>query len=338
MTWRALPLVALTLLAAAPAHAAMVSVAGGTLTVTAAAGETNAVGVDHQSATYFVRDTGAPPSAGPGCRLATDEVQCPDSGITAAAVDLGDGDDNAGVSSFELTGVDVTLHGGPGNDSLSGPGHLFGDDGRDVLHADDDLGAVLDGGPGDDRLQDGNATDQLFGGDGDDELLGGEGDLLVGGPGYDEIEVTGQTATLDCEGRDDDAVQLGMPVMLRNCLPAPVIKVRTRRVSMKRFLRTGLPIDVSCDHDCAVGFFLMPGTCPTHGTGSTLSHRNPPRTRSGFVKPAGATAQLLATAGGPATRKAMGHLKGCKPQLRVVAVSRDGTTTTRNLSVRVGKP
>ncbi|HEX4735610.1 MAG TPA: hypothetical protein VH247_14450, partial [Thermoleophilaceae bacterium] len=133
MTWRALPLVALLLLAAAPAHAGTASVAGRTLTFVAAAGEANAVGVDHQSGTFFLRDTGAPPSAGAGCRLAADEVQCPDNGITAVVVELGDANDNAGISSFELTGVDITVHGGPGNDSLSSPGHLFGDDGRDDL-------------------------------------------------------------------------------------------------------------------------------------------------------------------------------------------------------------
>jgi hypothetical protein len=339
MTWRA-AIAAVVALAVLPAYASagMVSASGGTVTFAAAAGEANSVSVDRLDGALTVNDSGAPPRAGAGCKqFGANAAQCPDSGITSLVIELGDGDDLAGLQ-IDAAGLDVSIHGGPGNDQLSGPGHVFGDDGRDALNADETVGSVLDGGPGNDQLHGRTMADQLLGGEGDDELAGGDGDLLVGGPGYDELEMFTDNVTVDCEGRDDDVVQAGRVPKLRNCLPAPAIKIRVRPVSIKRFVRTGLPVDVRCDHDCAVGFFLLPGACPTHGTGSTLSHRNPPRTRYGFIKPPGTTAHFVATAGGPASRKAIGHLKGCRPKLQVVALSRDGAGTARTISVRVGKP
>jgi hypothetical protein len=254
------------------------------------------------------------------------------------ALDLGDGDDLAGVRyAPELPALDITLHGGPGKDSLTGPGHVFGDDGADALNADDDAGATLDGGAGDDEVHGGRMPDQLFGGEGDDHLIGQQGDLLVGGTGDDEIEPIGTAdLTVDCQGRDDDALQPYTKVILRNCLPAPVATVRAKRVSVKRFVRTGVPIDVSCDHDCAIALNLRPGTCPYHGTGTTLSHRGIPRTRSGFIKTQGTKLHWIGTVDGPASRKAIGRVKRCKASLEVIAFARNGSFRTRRIPVRIG--
>jgi hypothetical protein len=148
--------------------------------------------------------------------------------------------------------------------------------------------------------------------------------------------VGGSDMTIDCEGRDDDALQPFTKVILRNCLPAPVMKVRVARVSVKRLVRTGVPIDVTCDHACAVALYLRPGTCPYHGTGTTLSHRGIPRTRSGFIKPQGTKLHWVGTVDGPASRKAISRVKRCKASLEVTAFSRIGTSSTRRVPVRIG--
>jgi len=341
MTWRALPVVVVALLSAPAAHAATVSVEGGTLTVTGAPGEISSLGVEHNAdyGYFSVRDPASPPTRPSACKqFSPDEVQCPDTGITSVVLDLGDGDDLGSVRyAPELPGLDVTIQGGPGKDSLTGPGHVLGDEGADALSADDTAGAVLDGGAGDDELHGGPMSDQLFGGEGDDHLIGGQGDLLVGGTGDDEIEPIGTTdLTVDCEGRDDDALQPFTKVILRNCLPAPVAQVRVARVSVKRFVRTGVPIDVKCDHDCAVALNLRPGTCPYHGTGTTLSHKGIPRTRSGFIKTQGAKLRWVGTVDGSASRKAIGRVKRCKASLEVITFARNGSFRTRRVPVRIG--
>jgi hypothetical protein len=340
MTWRAALLAVVALaLHASSALAGTVAIDGGMVTFRAAPDEANAASAEHEPGQFVVYDSAAAPTAGAGCRQRNpSEVQCPDAGISSVLFELGNGDDIASVASFpDLPGVDVTIHGGPGNDSLSGTGHVFGDDGADKLVADDATGAILDGGPGDDQLRDGEAADQLFGGEGDDELSGHDGDLLVGGPGYDELETGfGAQVTIDCEGRDDDAVQPLTKAILRNCLPAPVFTVRVPRISVKRFVRSGVPIDVSCEHPCAVALFLRPGTCPYHGTGTTLSHRAIPRTRFGFIKARGAKTHWVGIAAGQASRKAISRVKRCKASLEVSTYSQDGLSTTRKLAIRIG--
>ncbi len=89
-------------------------------------------------------------------------------------VDMGDGDDNAQISTD--VAFPVTLTGGNGKDLLEGNG------------ATD----TLDGGPGDDKLTGSGGGDVLAGGDGDDELQGGAGrDRLDGGAGNDLLHPDG---------------------------------------------------------------------------------------------------------------------------------------------------
>ncbi|WP_308427538.1 calcium-binding protein [Saccharospirillum salsuginis] len=107
-----------------------------------------------------------------------------------------DGDDT-------ITGVvnhTDRLHGGEGNDTLSGLSgndYLYGEAGDDSL--DGGTGNdYLEGGDGNDTLNAGSGSDELHGGAGDDtlygnsgsnELYGGEGDdLLAGGTGNDHME------------------------------------------------------------------------------------------------------------------------------------------------------
>ncbi len=83
------------------------------------------------------------------------------------------------------------LHGGLGNDALSGDigdDHQYGDAGNDVIS----------GGAGFDRLEGSEGNDKIFGGAEDDTLLGGDGnDSVDGGAGDDDV-----IAGLDGGGND----------------------------------------------------------------------------------------------------------------------------------------
>lgn len=75
------------------------------------------------------------------------------------------------------------LHGGRGNDRLSGtdgPNRINGGTGNDAINGSggNDL---LEGGYGNDVISGGGGNDRLFGGPGGDRLLGGEGDDYVHG-------------------------------------------------------------------------------------------------------------------------------------------------------------
>jgi Ca2+-binding RTX toxin-like protein len=88
---------------------------------------------------------------------------------------LGPGDDVATGDS---------LHGGPGNDRLTG---YFGD-------------SFLYGGPGADRLSGGRGDDMLDGGRGDDRLVAGRGrDIVRCGPGRDVARVDRRDRVRGCE-------------------------------------------------------------------------------------------------------------------------------------------
>jgi Ca2+-binding RTX toxin-like protein len=116
----ALPL--LLLFAAAPAQAATVELSSGTLRVTAAPGETNAIGISDTPDGLSVTDAGAPLALVPGA--------------SRIEVDLGDGDDSLTVAAVEP----ATVTGGPGDDFIqggSGDDRLDGGTGADIANGGD---------------------------------------------------------------------------------------------------------------------------------------------------------------------------------------------------------
>jgi Ca2+-binding RTX toxin-like protein len=172
---------------AAPAVAASVEVVNGTAVVTAAPGERN----DIRAGTRVIRDglslriddAGAPLTAGAGCQqLAAGSVWCPEeSGRLGLDVSTANGDDRVLIDDvvFRL----VTVHAGPG---------------RDTVHVGSSVGtpALIDGGPGDDDLSAAmNSSDRpvLKGGAGDDLLTitEGAGGEELGGNGDDRIIYVG---------------------------------------------------------------------------------------------------------------------------------------------------
>jgi len=159
------------------ATAATVSSQSARLLVAASPGEVNEVSVVRDGDALVVRDAGVAPTPGTGCVAQDDgSVACPDAGVAALTVTLGDGDDGLTV----LIALAGDLSGGSGNDVVSAGAAsvIDGGDGADELH----------GTAQDDTLLGGLGDDVLVGGGGDDALLGHRGaDLLVGGAGTDTV-------------------------------------------------------------------------------------------------------------------------------------------------------
>jgi hypothetical protein len=143
------------------ASAATVSAAGGTLTFTAASGESNNLTVSVQSGLIRFEDTGVSSmTAGSGCTTSgAQRVNCVQTAVTGITTDLGDGNDrlNGGVL------LPFSVYGGLGNDQIT-------------LFAGDD---VVDAGPGNDVVDTGWGDDTIDGGDGADTMSGGAGDDAV---------------------------------------------------------------------------------------------------------------------------------------------------------------
>ena len=179
--YRIAVLAAAMVFCAAPAHAATLVNSGGTLTYTAAAGGITDISIVQNPApdtTVEVELNGdADPIVATGCTADGDYFICP--GVSAVAMDLGDGDDYVEV--VRMRGP-ITINGGVGDDALytESPGV-----------------SVLDGGPGSDYVfASGPAADTINGGDGDDivgfvpyDTLTHGADVVNGGPGLDEGRV-----------------------------------------------------------------------------------------------------------------------------------------------------
>jgi Ca2+-binding RTX toxin-like protein len=188
---------------------------GNALSVTAALGEVNDIGVFEGNGVYVVTD-GAGVTAGANCeQVSAQRVDCALASAVFVSADDQDDRVEVGVAPPETPGAflpPVQVRGGNGDDVLTtGPGRddVDGEDGADVLEtgAGDDqvhggcCGSVnpdadsLDAGPGNDlvygdadndRVAGGAGKDFIGGDAGDDTILGGDGDdTIYGGPGAD---------------------------------------------------------------------------------------------------------------------------------------------------------
>ena len=161
------------------------------LTIDAAPGEANVVTLRSDQVGYVVTDTGASPTAGPGCTVAdASSVRCtvaPDpsyvvgSPLSLATITLGDGDDHF----TDSVGFDDTIDAGPGDDVITTSG------GTDTI----------DGGPGRDEIDAGDNSDTMLDSD-------ATGDLLDGGPGTDTVSYAKRTrgVTVDMTGTGPDVL------------------------------------------------------------------------------------------------------------------------------------
>lgn len=170
---------------ALPASAAAASTAsrsGNTITITAGP-EENHITTGHGLFSTGIIDTaGIVP--GPGCTAYSAGVTCGSLSDAVIVADLGDGNDEFG--NMGLGGA--VIHGGPGNDKIggtSGDDQLYGDAGSDTIYGDNG-NDTIDGGPG---------LDQIYGDSfyydvgGNDTLMSrdGERDEVSCGMGVDTV-------------------------------------------------------------------------------------------------------------------------------------------------------
>jgi hypothetical protein len=171
------------------AGASTASVSGGTLTVGAAAGERNDLGIEQRPDGYFLEDNYGPVVPSAGCAEATGPygnkgALC--TGVTSIAVDLGDRDDT--LRPIGTLAAPLTYAGGAGTDliiyvqtaaiNLSSDGLANdGPSGRDNIAPDVE------------RLFGTQFADTLATGPRGGELVAGTGDdTLTGGSGHDTID------------------------------------------------------------------------------------------------------------------------------------------------------
>ena len=131
-------------------------------------------------------------------------------GIDRITVDSGAGNDTLDLSGLRGSAIDVEIHGGTGDDTITvetgGTIMIFGDEGNDTIDVRGSLASgntvELHGGEGNDRLfgslarqnliLGGEGNDEIVGGNVDDEIEGGEGDdTLSGGLGNDVFRFAG---------------------------------------------------------------------------------------------------------------------------------------------------
>ena len=184
----------------------------GRITFSAAAGESNIVGIGVADGIATIHDVAGGPQPGAGCQAQSDgNVRCPAPEGSILQADLGDGDDTLTMSGT----LPMQVDGGPGNDIISGgpadevlrggagDDKLLGGGGNDTLiaAAGND---TLTGDAGDDTLQAGDGNDSLDGGGGNDTLTAGAGDdTLAGGDGNDRLEAGKGVDALDAGGGND---------------------------------------------------------------------------------------------------------------------------------------
>jgi hypothetical protein len=196
----ALAVSAALLLVTGTAFAGTVGIDDHTLYYKAAPGEFNELNVMLQSGEFTIQDgTGGtrdtlPVTAKPPCRHDDTpqpspglmDAYCPPAGVERIAVELGDGNDYAGIGAMAATDYPSTIDGGEGADQI-----FAGPQGDDVH-----------GGPGNDTITGNAGRDVLSGDDGDDAINAADNlpDRVSCGPGYDSVNADFiDTVSEDCE-------------------------------------------------------------------------------------------------------------------------------------------
>ncbi|HEX8102849.1 MAG TPA: hypothetical protein VF533_09565 [Solirubrobacteraceae bacterium] len=198
---------ALTALAAAPAHAATVSRAGDDLTYGSGAAAAKLT-VASESGRITFTDAGDVVTPGSGCDRGSHPADlhfasCPAAGVKRVRLAGEDGADAMAVADSVPGSLPFSIAGGPGADTLRGGtarDSLSGDDGADKLFGGASAD-VLDGGAGDDRFEPDPRTDELAA-----ALY--TGDRVSGGAGSDTVAYPDRSTSmkLTLDGRNNDGV------------------------------------------------------------------------------------------------------------------------------------
>lgn len=208
----------------AGANAATATIAGSTLTYSAASGEENDLLIETAGANFRVTDNTALVTAGAGCtQRSPHRVNCLTAGVNLVEVLAKDQDDT--VQALIGT-VDANLNGASGTDNLTsaagddtltlGKADLGGfsseqasaGDGQDTLNGSTtpNSNTFLGGGPGDDELLGGPGNDNLFGDTGADDLVGADGFDFTNWSGSNGVDVTLDNVANDGEPGENDNV------------------------------------------------------------------------------------------------------------------------------------
>jgi Ca2+-binding RTX toxin-like protein len=174
MTRRVLASVLFLLAAPAGAHAATLTNVGGTLTYAGAPGEENDVAFTQNAMTVTVTDTG--PLIVTGCTGTNPVYTC--AGVVKVVAGGGDRDDDFDASLLTT------------------------------------VGAALDGGAGDDRLQGGDGADSIRGGDGIDTVVATGDPLSVALDDVANDGTTGENDNVHADVEDVDATTAGATTLV----------------------------------------------------------------------------------------------------------------------------
>jgi hypothetical protein len=276
-----LAVLAAALIAPAGAGASTAAVAGGTLAITAGAGETNMISVttaDFGFGPTWAYEDLAGITAGDGCTQRTPTVvTC--SGYGRVEAMLGDGDDTYSTNES----IPDVVDGGPGNDTINGGAgndRLLGGDGNDTLDGDSE-NDELDGQAGNDNLTGDDGDDIIRGGTGSDSIRGdgptafgngndvidasdGEADQVDCGFGADTATVDTIDAVVECETVTQSGGGDGGGGALSAKLTAP------KRLTVSRFLAKGYrgTITISQPGELRLGLVVSKAEAKRTGLGT----------------------------------------------------------------------
>jgi RTX calcium-binding nonapeptide repeat (4 copies) len=257
---------------------------GYTLRYVAAAGERNdvtmefAAGGGHYHSVVRIADAGAVIEAGASCRpFDPHAVECAIAAETREGseqmfddhlLELGDQDDALRFSfpSRTESSMGAMVDGGPGDDTLHGApfGNLAGGPGADHLIAPVTGFGLMHGGPGADLLTGSEEHDNMTGGKGPDRLLGrGGDDRLRGDDPFDRILPADAQDSLD-GGAGNDELDGGQAVNEIACGPGVDVTTAAQR-------RDFVPFDCervafTVDYEFEIAFSLPPRPIAWHGS------------------------------------------------------------------------
>jgi hypothetical protein len=305
----------------ATALAGTVSRSGGTLTFSAAPGETNNLTITftQEDGSLGISDSGAPMSFDPsaGCTGDASGGGCPGAGVSLVSINLGDGDDHY----VGLFPINQNLSGGDGNDTIEA--------GYNASPPDSKAHGTIDGGPGDDKI---TST--------------GSGFTLVGGPGNDSV-FANFSDKVDCSGGGSDTIarQLGgetpktINQALIGCGSGPKVSLTIPRITVRSLLKKGFHFSATCDRPCALFWKFQPlvgGVCHNSRCYGTGRPRQDPANPNLWTLTPGSQS-LAGNVSGPSTRKATSHHRGAlKVRLSLTAFDQfsAGRIVTRTFKLK----
>jgi hypothetical protein len=198
--------------------------------------------------------------------------------LTSFVLDANSGSDSVVVEGEPSATLGLQIHGGTGDDALSGDADLYGDDGDDELSGGDGDN-LLDGGPGDDLLEGGGGSDSYIGGEDFDTIL------ISGDRRNNQIEVTQATATT--------LVRTVNGVSNTDLLPdADVEEVRIEAGAGDDLIKVRVADSLGATPDQSLRFDVYGGSANADsdrlvvvddGPGNTVLHSQAPDERSGKV-------------------------------------------------------